>query len=459
MMFGIINRLRNTGQNNKIILKNTIGAFVVKGAGLLISVLSMPALIRYFNNNEVLGIWFTMLSMLIWFLNFDLGIGNGIRNQLTKDITLKDEVSAKTTISSGFFSIGIVSIVLIIIGIVLISWIDLNWLFNVSTELLSAQTLRTATIAIFIAIMLRFTLTFVSSIFYAMQKSALNNLLNLLVHVLQLVFVVSFHFQNLEDALVYLAVSYVFITNIPVIIAGIYVFIKPLKQCRPSLNFISKERVKDIMSIGAVFFTCQILYMIIVNTNEFLVTKLYGASYTAEYSFYYKVTSIVAMLVTLGMTPIWSVVTKALTEKNYVWLNKLYVTIKRLGWLIVAFQFLLVPFMQYVMDFWLGKGIVIIRTETAIAFAVFGSVFVISSMLSTIVCGMARMKLQTICYSIGVVLKLVVDFSFYKVYHHWDLIVWSNVLVLLPYIIVQIIDLNRFFKGHIKLQRYESASC
>lgn len=121
---------------------------MVKGAGLLISVLSMPALIRYFNNNEVLGIWFTMLSMLIWFLNFDLGIGNGIRNQLTKDITLKDEVSAKTTISSGFFSIGIVSIVLIIIGIVLISWIDLNWLFNVSTELLSAQTLRTATIAI-----------------------------------------------------------------------------------------------------------------------------------------------------------------------------------------------------------------------------------------------------------------------------------------------------------------------
>lgn len=458
MMFGIINRLRNTGQNNKIILKNTIGAFVVKGAGLLISVLSMPALIRYFNNNEVLGIWFTMLSMLIWFLNFDLGIGNGIRNQLTKDITLKDEVSAKTTISSGFFSIGIVSIVLIIIGIVLISWIDLNWLFNVSTELLSAQTLRTATIAIFIAIMLRFMLTFVSSIFYSMQKSALNNLLNLLVHVLQLVFVLSFHFPNLEDALVYLAVSYVFITNLPVIIAGIYIFIKPLKQCRPSLNFISKKRVEDIMGIGAVFFTCQILYMIIVNTNEFLVTKLYGASFTAEYSFYYKVTSIVAMLVTLGMTPIWSVVTKALTEKNYIWLNKLYATIKRLGWLIVVFQFLLVPFMQYIMDFWLGKGIVTIKTETAIAFAVFGSVFIISSMLSTIICGMARMKLQTICYSIGVVLKLIVNFSLYKIYPHWDLIVWSNVLVLLPYIIAQIIDLNRFFKYHIKLQSHESAS-
>lgn len=457
-MYRMFYRLRNTGQNNKIIVKNTIGAFIVKGAGLLASLISTPALIRYFNNNDVLGVWFTMLSVLIWFLNFDLGIGNGIRNQLTKDFTLKDEISARETISSGFFSIGIVSIVLIFIGILLISSLDLNWLFNVSSDLLSAQSLRTATIAIFVAIMLRFMLTFVSSIFYSMQKSALNNLLNLLVQVLQLVFVLSFHFPNLEDALVYLAVSYVFITNLPVIVAGIYIFIKPLKRCRPSLNFISKKRVTDITGIGAVFFTCQILYMIIVNTNEFLVTKLYGAGFTAEYSFYYKVTSIVAMLVTLGMTPIWSVVTKALTEKNFIWLNKLYVTIKRLGWFIVAFQFLLVPFMQYIMDFWLGKGIVTIKTETAIAFAVFGSVFVISSMLSTIICGMARMKLQTICYSIGVVLKLIVNFSLYKIYPHWDLIVWSNVLVLFPYIIAQIIDLNRFFKYHIKLQSHESAS-
>ena len=452
-MFSIINRLRNTGQNNKIILKNSVGAFAINGASLLVSLASAPALIHYFNNNEVLGIWFTMLSVLVWFLNFDLGIGNGIRNQLTKDLTLKDEISAKTTISSGFFSIGIVSIVLIIVGVVLISLIDLNWLFNVSNKLLSAHTLHIATIAIFVAVMIRFTLTFVSSIFYSMQKSAINSFLSLFVQVLQFVFVLLFHFENIENSLVYLSVSYIFITNLPVIIAGVYVFIKPLKQCRPNINFINKNRVKGIIGIGGIFFVCQIAYMLIVNTNEFLVTKLYGASYTTEYSFYYKVTSIVAMMVSLGMTPIWSVVTKALAEKNYFWLNKLYVNIKRIGWIIIAFQFLLIPFMQYIMDFWLGKGIVIIRIETAIAFAVFGSTFVISSMLSTIVCGMARMKIQTICYSVGVILKLIVDFSLYTIYPHWDLIVWSNVLVLIPYIIVQIVDLNLFFKTHTVLQK------
>ena len=445
-MKSIINRLKNLGQNNKIIIENTIGAFVVKGAGLLVSLASTPALIRYFNNNEVLGIWFTMLSVLIWFLNFDLGIGNGIRNQLTKDFTVKDELSARVTISSGFFAIGIIGGILLIIGIIGIFFVDLNWLFNVSSDLLSARTLRIASIAIFIAIMLRFMLTFVGSIFYALQKSALNNLLSFFIQVFQLLYVLIFHFQNLEDALINLAVSYIFITNTPTILAGIFVFVKPLINCRPSVRFINKQRMKQIVGIGTVFFTCQILYMLIVNTNEFLVTKLYGAIYTTEYSFYYKVTNIVAMLVALGMTPIWSVVTKALTERNYVWLYKLYIAIKKIGLLIVFLQFVSVPFMQLFMDIWLGKGVVAIRTETAIAFAVFGGVFVFSTMISTIVCGMARMKIQMICYAIGVFLKLIVDFSLYTIYTHWDLIVWSNVLVLLPYIFVQIIDLDNYFK-------------
>ena len=214
----LIDKLRSTGQNNKIIIKNTLGAFVVKGAGLFVSLASTPALIRYFNNNEVLGIWFTMLSVLIWFLNFDLGIGNGIRNQLTKDFTLKDDMSAKTTISSGFFSISIVSVALIIIGVTGISLIDLNWLFNVSVDLLSARTLRVATISIFIAIMLRFMLTFVGSIFYSMQRSAFNNFLGLIVQVLQLTFVLLFHFDNIEDALINLSIAYMIITNLPVTI-------------------------------------------------------------------------------------------------------------------------------------------------------------------------------------------------------------------------------------------------
>lgn len=443
----IIESYKRIGQKSKIILKNSFGAFVVKGAGLVVSLLSTPAFIRYFDNNEVLGVWFTMLSVLIWFLNFDLGIGNGIRNQLTKDFTNNDYISAKITISSGFFSIMAVSIGLIIVGGIAICFVDLNSFFNVGKELVSARSLTIATVSVFIAVMLRFMLTFVGSIFYALQKSAINNALSLFVSVLQYLFVVCFHFEDVNTALVNLAVAYVFISNLPVIVAGIVCFCGRLKNCRPSIRFIEHDRVKQIMSIGTVFFGCQILYMLIVNTNEFLITKLYGGEYTVEYSFYYKITSILSTIVTLALTPIWSVVTKAATEKDFAWLSKLYARFKSIGIALCALGFLVIPILQPIMDLWLGKGSVDVTMSNAIAFAFFSGVFLFSSMLSTIVCGLAHMKVQFYSYLIGVVLKFVVVIAFYRVYPSWNLVVWSNVLVLLPYIVVQIIDLDKYLKN------------
>ena len=64
----IINLLKNTSPKNKIILKNTIGAFAIKGVALVISFLTTPAFIKYFNNNIILGVWYTLFSVLIWFL-------------------------------------------------------------------------------------------------------------------------------------------------------------------------------------------------------------------------------------------------------------------------------------------------------------------------------------------------------------------------------------------------------
>lgn len=447
----IIESYKGIGQKSKIILKNSFGAFVVKGASLVVSLLTAPAFIRYFNNNEVLGVWFTMLSVLIWFFNFDLGIGNGIRNQLTRDFTNNDYDSAKVTISSGFFSVIAVSIVLIVAGGIAIYCVDLNSFFNVDEELVCAQSLTIATVSIFVAVMLRFMLTFVGSIFYALQKSAVNNVLSLFVSILQYLFVVFFHFEDVNAALVNLAVAYVFISNLPIIVAGVICFCVELKSCRPSVRFIEHDRVKQIISIGTVFFGCQILYMLIVNTNEFLITKLYGGEYTVEYSFYYKITSMLSTIVTLALTPIWSVVTKAATEKDFAWLNKLYGRFKIIGITLCALEFLIIPVLQPIMDLWLGKGSIDVTMSNAIAFASFSGVFLFSSMLSTIVCGLAHMRVQFYSYFVGVILKIVVIITLYKVCPNWNLVVWSNVLVLLPYIVVQIMDLDKYMKKNLNI--------
>lgn len=432
-------------KNNKIVFKNTLFSFIVKGTALFVSLFTTPAYIKYFNNNSALGVWYTILSVLTWFLNFDLGIGNGIRNKLVKDLTVNDRISAKSTISSGMFANVIITLIIAVVGVIAVKLIDLNWLFNTSTDVIAYETLLYSTLLVLGAILLRFFLTTISSIIYALQKSALNDFLTLTINVLLLVFVLVFKFETMHQKLVAMSLSYLILSNLPLLIAGIIIFFTTLKDCKPSLKFVSKEKIKSVLSIGTIFFVCQILYMLIVNSNEFLITLKYGPEYTTEYSFYYKITSLISLVIIMAMTPIWSIVTKAMAEGNYTWLFKLFKTLTLVGLGAVAIQLFFIPFQQFVMDIWLRENSIKVELGKAVAFACFGGVFVYSTIMSTIVCGMAKMKLQTICYGIGVVLKFLIIFLPFATSLNWTLVVWCNVGVLLPYCILEHITLHRYF--------------
>lgn len=438
---------KNSKDNTTIVAKNTLYAFIIKGFALAISFFSTPAFISYFDNNEVLGLWYTLLAMLSWFLTFDLGIGNGIRNHLVKAITDNDRIAIRQIISSGFASLSLITLIISTIGCYLISATQLNSFFNISAELISPKILCLCTCIIFISIMLRFLLTTVSSIFYALQRSAVNNFLSLCINLLLFLFIITFHFNDIEEALVNISIAYLIICNLPIIIAAIWVFRHDLYDCTPSFLHITKDAIKKIIHIGAIFFSCQIFYLIIANTNEFFISHFWSNKNTADYSFYYRITMLISMVVTLALTPTWSMITKAYNEKNYDWLCNLYKWFKRTGFIIILLQFALVPLLQPIMNIWLGFGVLHVQTYIAIAFACFGASFLYSSMLSTIVCGLAKMKLQFWCYGIGAIAKIVFIITIAQYSIDWTWVVWSNVLILTPYCLLQQIQLNRLFNS------------
>ena len=448
--------MKKLNENEKIIAKNVLAAFVVKGGSLIISMLSTPLFVRFFSEDkEILGIWYTLLSILTWFMTFDLGIGNGIRNRLVTAFADKNHVEAKKIVSSGIFSNVAVTIVLTAIGLLLLNILDLNQVLNISSETISGDVLRSSALVVFVAIMLRFLLSVVSAVFYAIQKSFVNNLLTLMSSVLQLLFVLLFKIDDPEKALFYLSVGYLVTSNLPAIIAGVIVFSSSLRQCSPSIRFVDKQHIHGVMGVGSVFFACQIMYMLMMNTNEVIISNLFSPEYTTDYTFYFKITSLISTVLTLAMTPIWSVVTKAIAEKNYAWTKKLYGFLKLIGLGAVVLEFLLIPFLQTIMDIWLGDNSIAVNYGTALAFACFGSVFIYTGILSTVVCGMARMRIQTISYSVAMVVRFILIFIFAQHGGNWDVVVWSTVLVLLPYCIIQHIDLNIYFNKKIKEGQFQ----
>ena len=412
----------------------------------MVSLFTMPAYMRFFADQEVLGVWYTILSLVTWILSFDLGIGNGLRNKLSLALAQDNRDAAKEYISSAYCMIGIASAAVTAIGCALIPHLNWNSVFNISEDLVGGSILGQVVRYAFVGIMLQFFLKLITSIMYAMQKSAVNNAMSLITSVLQLAFAVLAPSLTPVENLRMFSIAHLVCANLPLLIATLVIFSGPLKDCRPSFQTVCRDKALAVVSLGGIFFVCQILYMVIANTNEFFVTQYSNAANVVEYQIYYKMFSLASMLFTLALTPVWSAVSKAIGEKDFAWLRKLFSRFKALGLIGVAIEFAFIPLLQVAINLWLRDKAIQVNYWYALVFAVFGASMLYQSVLSTFVCGMGKMKLQAICYAAGVVAKFFIIDIGMAVTGEWIVVPLSNAIILIPYCVLQQIQVDRYIK-------------
>lgn len=442
----ILQKFRQLSDKDRILFQNVLGAFVVKGLSLVVSLFTLPAYMRFFQDQNVLGVWYTVLSVLTWVLNFDLGVGNGLRNKLALALAVNDRERARQVISSAYFMIGGLMLVLTAAGLGLIPLADWNRFFNVEADLISGETLAQVVRYAFIGIALQLFLRLISSILYALQKSAVNDAISLVTSVLLLVFVLLAPAGAPADSLKLFSLGYVFCANLPLAAATVMVFWGPLKDCRPGRRWVNASCAKGVLSLGGMFFFCQIFYMVITNTNEFFITQYTDPANVVEYQIYNKLFTLVGTLFMLGLTPVWSAVSRAVAEEDYLWLRRVN---RQLLWLTAAAaaaEFAILPFLQILVDLWLGPEAIAIRYDYALIFALFGTAMIAQTTVSAIASGTGRIKLQMLCYGLGVVVKVVVIDLGCRLTGEWIVVVLANALVLLPYCILQQLDLTRYIR-------------
>ena len=135
-------KLKKMDSNDRSILTNTMAAFLIKGGGLVLSLFTMPASLRYFHNETVLGLWFTLLSVLTWILNFDFGIGNGLRNHLARTLATGEYEEAKRYLSASYAALGAICLCIIVCFLGLFQ--NVNWyrIFHINAQVVSSDALR-----------------------------------------------------------------------------------------------------------------------------------------------------------------------------------------------------------------------------------------------------------------------------------------------------------------------------
>ena len=323
---------------------------------MFVSLAIIPLYINYFVDNTLLGIWFSISSVVNWLLMFDVGIGNGLRNNLVPFIVRKDLLSIKKYISSAYIVMGIICVLIGMFGFFLIELVEWNSVLVISDGSISASVLTSAIQIMFVSVVIQLFLKIITSILYALQKTILPNFLLLLSNSLIAIYLIfSEHNPVLVDKFYALSVVHLFCINLPLLIATIVVFATSLKGSVPNVHHFDYNASKKVLGLGYTFFIIQISLLLINSSNEFLINVFFEPKMVVEYQVYHRAFSISLTFFAVLTIPIWSAVSKAISENKWNWIKTTYNYLNIIAFILTAFFVILSFFFQEIVDFWL-KG-------------------------------------------------------------------------------------------------------
>ncbi|MEG0155141.1 MAG: MATE family efflux transporter [Lachnospiraceae bacterium] len=430
-------------RDNKILFGNILGTFFIKGFSLVVNLVTVTVYLNYFENQQVLGIWLAIQSILNWVLTFDMGIGNGLRNTLTKYIILNDFKMQKKCISSAYIVLGIISLIISILGTKIIQMVNWNNFLNISPEIIPAKVLICTIQMSFVGLMLYFWLKLIFSILYALQKNAIANLISLISNSLILVFAILFKGKSISSSLIVLSSVQIMTLNLPIILTTIIIFKKKLKRAKPSFRAYDKEFALKILKLGYMFFWVQITLLVLNSTNDLIITRLYGPEYVVEYNVYNRVFMLFVSFFSIITNPVWSSVSNEYNKKNILKISKIYKYLNALGIFVCGLCFIIIPIFPFIIKIIVGSANIKSNVIYALSFAIFSSVMIMTSSITCIANGINDLKPQMVGNTIAALLKIPIAIFASYYFNSWICIVWINTMLMIPSLILQLVSLKK----------------
>lgn len=430
---------------------NIIGTTVIKCVSLLLNIYSITAYLHYFNGNQkIYGVWLTILSILNWVVNFDLGIGNGLRNRLAEAIAAKNDGKVKTLISSAYILLSIVSIIVFCFISVIACFLDWNKILNVDESIVANAVLCKAVIISLFGLCIHFILKLIISILYALKETALGSLVPLLVNILIVVYSVVMQNSNAEIAILKVSIAYAITMIFPLIIITVFVFHFKLPESRPTLRHYNHELAKSILSLGGQFFLIQILLLIINSTNEFIIVRIANPEAVVTYNIYFRLFSAIIALFSVIINPVWSSISVCYAKKDLngiLWRKKaitIIAVIFSIGSFVVSFM------LQFFVNILYHESSLIVVKWYSVLFAIYTSVMLFVNSTSCVENGINDLKPQIIGNIIAASLKIPLVYVIFIYTKSWIAVMYANICIMIISLVVQKIGMEMklsAFKG------------
>lgn len=378
------------------IVKNVFLSFSYKGLSILLTLAVIPLSISYLDT-ERYGVWLTLSSVLTWINLMDIGLGNGLRNKLVKALSDGDLVKARKLTSTTYALVGLMIVAVISVFLIALPFMDLNAVFNIHT--VDRGELVWVVFVAFLAFCLLFVLKPLTAVIMATQNAALDNMILLFGNLLSISCVAALVYgADGHGSLLSLVLVFSLAPVVAYFLGSLYIYKRLYPFLTPSLAYFDRSQIQALAGTSIQFFIIQISATIVLTSNNMILSHFFGNDQVTKYNVVFRYFSVITIVQTILLTPIWSAVTEAYQKADFVWIKSALNKLMRNALLLSIITVVQVIAAPWVMEKWLGSKFTI-DSDLILAVAAYTILITFSSTFSYVINGLGTIRLQT-CTSV-----------------------------------------------------------
>lgn len=397
---------------------------VVKILSFLINLLLIKFLYKSLGEVKY-GLWVSISMMITYFTIFDFGIGNGLRNSLTKSFSLKQYKKIRHEISTGYIAIVSISS-LIVMGLLIINKYS-NWtgFFKIPPEFKLEILNSVSVLIVFFGMIL--VVKMVGVIYSAFQMPQIDNVIKLLGQIIFLFALITITLLNNSINLVTVSLISLLPTAVLYIALSIYLFKYKFKWLQPKISLFTKETLKEISLPSFDFLIINIGVIILLYSDNLIILSQANGESVSAYNILYKLYSLPYVFFHLYVSTHWNAFIDAFALKKTQWIKKKIESFKMLM-LGIFFSYLLIYFAENILlSIWIDNSYKNTDFHLSISFIIYFLISTINTAYIYFINSTGKLKLQKIIYIIISIVNIPLSIILMQYYGISGVIIASSI--------------------------------
>ena len=184
-----------------------------------------------------------------------------------------------------------------------------------------------------------------------------------------------------------------FIPVLILLLFNVYAFSNRYKKYKPKISSWKKEYFKEIFGLGASFFIIQFSVIILFSTDNFIITQLFGPEEVVPYNIAQKYFSISLLVFNMILTPYWSSITEAYTNRDFPWIKRSINNLRKISFASMLLTLLMVLIAPFFYKLWIGN-MVFIPFNLTLSMAVYFILNILYSPYNAFINGVGKIQIQ-----------------------------------------------------------------